>query len=567
AAPGAAAADPLAELAACVGIAPVKREIRALVTEAKAARLRQEAGMTAYARPPHLVFAGNPGTGKATVAGILGRLYAELGVLPSGHLVRAERADIAGVYAGESGPRVRRLFDRAGGGVLLVTGAHLLDPAGSARDAEAADALAAAVESCPDDLVVVLSGPDAGLAGLLGARPDLARLFGKTVRFPDLSEAELVTVFAARAAAGGFSLADGVLDRVRELVATAPDRGRLGNARLMAGLLERTVARQARRVLTGSAPEEDESLDQLVPDDVPDGLAPADRVEPLDDPLDEIDRLIGLDAVKREVGLLVAEARAERLRRDAGIPAGRPTRHMVFTGNPGTAKTTMARLLAAVYARLGLLSSGHLVEVARADLVAEFVGQTAPRTRAAVERALGGVLFVDEAYALAGPHAPGADFGAEAVAELLRLMEEHRADLVVIVAGYEKEMEDFLRTNPGLASRFPRVLRFPDYTDEELVAIFAAMAADAGFTVEPAAVDAVRRLLPRLGRGARFGNAREMRNLLDRAVAVQARRITAPGALAGPADADEVRTLRRADVEAVAAAEGGAPDDGPGLYL
>ncbi|TDD71166.1 AAA family ATPase, partial [Actinomadura rubrisoli] len=541
--PGAALADPLAELSACVGIAPVKREIRALVTEAKAARLRQEAGMTAHTRTRHLVFAGNPGTGKSTVAGILGRLYAELGVLPSGHLVRVERADLTGVYPGESGHRVRRVFERALGGVLLIANAHLLDPAGSARDAEAADALAAAIESCPDDLVVVLSGPDAALAGLLGARPDLARLFPKTVRFPDMSEAELVTVFAARAADGGFLLHAGVLDRVRELVATGPAGGRLGNARLMAGLLERTVARQARRVMTDSDLDEDESLDQLVPDDVPDGLVPADRVEPLDDPLEEIDRLIGLDTVKQEVGLLVAEARAERLRRDAGIPAGRPTRHMAFTGNPGTAKTTMARLLASVYARLGLLSSGHLVEVTRADLIAEFVGQTAPRVRAAVERALGGVLFVDEAYALAGPHAPGADFGHEAVAELLRLMEEHRADLVVIVAGYEKEMEDFLRSNPGLSSRFPRVLRFPDYEAGELVAIFAAMAAGAGFTVEPDALDTVRRLLPRLARDARFGNAREMRNLLDRAVAVQARRITAPGALNGSADGDEGRGL------------------------
>ncbi|WP_067457411.1 AAA family ATPase [Actinomadura macra] len=559
--PGAAVADPLADLAACVGIASVKREVRSLVTEAKGARLRMEAGMTARTRPRHLMFAGNPGTGKATVAGILGRLYAELGVLPSGHLVRVERADLVGGHAGESAAKIRRAFERAAGGVLLIACTDLLDPTGSPRDAEAADALAAAIESCPDDLVVVLSGPGPGHGGLLAARPALARLFPTTIRFPDLTEAELVTVFAERAAADRFLLAPGVLDRVRELVAAGPPAARLGNARLMAALLERTVARQAHRLMTGL--DEDESLDTLVPGDVPGALVPAGRVEQADDPLAEIDRLVGLGTVKQEVGLLVAEARTERLRRDAGITATRPTRHMVFTGNPGTAKTTVARLLADVYARLGLLSSGHLVEVSRADLVAEFVGQTAPRVRAAVERALGGVLFVDEAYAL---HASGADFGPEAVAELLRLMEEHRFDLVVIVAGYDREMREFLVSNPGLASRFPRVLRFPDYTDDELTAIFATMAADAGFTVPPTALAAVRRLLPRLGRGARFGNAREMRNLLDRAVAVQARRITAPGGPGeGPPGDEEVRTLRRADIEAAA---GTAPAaDGPGHYL
>lgn len=236
---------------------------------------------------------------------------------------------------------------------------------------------------------------------------------------------------------------------------------------------------------------------------------------------------------------------------------------MVFTGNPGTAKTTIARLLAAVYARLGLLTSGHLVEVARADLVAEYVGQTAPKVRAAVERALGGVLFVDEAYALAGAHAPGADFGHEAVAELLRLMEEHRGDLVVIVAYYEREMERFLESNPGLASRFPRVLRFPDYGAAELVAIFESMAAGAGFTVEPRALDAVRQVLRGLARGPRFGNAREVRNLLDRAVSVQAQRITS----ADPVDEDEVRTLRLDDLRDAGVTEGRPGGNDFGLYL
>jgi SpoVK/Ycf46/Vps4 family AAA+-type ATPase len=224
---------------------------------------------------------------------------------------------------------------------------------------------------------------------------------------------------------------------------------------------------------------------------------------------------------------------------------------MVFTGNPGTAKTTVARLIAAVYARLGLLSSGHLVEVGRADLVGEYVGQTAPKVRAAVDRALGGVLFIDEAYALTPPDS-ARDYGHEAVAELLKLMEEQRADLVVIVAGYEREMQRFREFNPGLASRFPHVLRFPDYTDDELVTIFEIMAAEAGFTLADGVLDAVRALVRAAPRGPSFGNA----------VALQAQRIMSAET---PASVEEIRRLRPADLP------GGGPsqdrDDVIGPYL
>ncbi|MFI0407557.1 AAA family ATPase [Actinomadura sp. 3N508] len=521
-------ADPLAELAACAGIEPAKREVDALVAEAKAARLRREAGMTARTRPRHLVFAGNPGTGKSKVAGILGRLYADLGVLSSGHLVEVERADLLGEYASESVLRVRRAVEQAHGGVLVVRDAHALVSAATdaARGREVLDVLLTGVQSHSEDLVVVLTGPEAELNGLLKSHPDLAAYFPRTVLFPDLTVAELVDVFAAKAADAGFELAPGVLDRVRELVEGAPRERGFGNARAMIHLLDRAVAMQGRRVLADGIVDETESLDEILPEDVP-GTLSRSRDDVPGDPLAEIERLIGLADIKREVAGLVAEVRADQLRRDAKLAPASPSRHMVFTGNPGTAKTTIARLIAAVYARLGLLSSGHLVEVTRADLVAEFIGQTAPRVRGAVERALGGVLFVDEAYALTSASGDRRDFGHEAVAELLRLMEEHRGDLVVIVAGYEAEMERFLDANPGLKSRFPKVLRFPDYSADELVTIFEFMAAEAGFALAPGILDGLRRIVAAYPRDASFGNARLVRNLLEAAISRQAQRITA----------------------------------------
>ncbi len=536
--------DPQAELDDCAGIDSVKREVALLVAEAKAARMRREAGMPVAAWPRHLVFTGKPGIGKTMVARIIGRMFADIGALSSGHLVEVDRADLVGEYTSESGPKVRRAIERALGGVLCVDDAHTLARADSPRNAEAIEVLLASLQAHQGDLIVVLTGPDAEVNGLLKGDAELAACFSKVVRFPDLTADDLVKVFARKAADAHFALHDGVLDKVRTLVQTAARGPAFSNARLMSHLLDRAVAMQARRVLEDDVVDEGESLDELLVEDIPDALTAGGAIDLPDDPIAEIDRLIGLDAVKREVKLLVAEAKAEQMRRDAGIPIAAPARHMVFTGNPGTAKTTIARLIAAVYAKLGLLSSGHLVEVGRADLVAEYIGQTAPKVRAAVERALGGVLFIDEAYALT-PADPHRDFGHEAIAEMLKLMEEERADLVVIVAGYEREMARFLEFNPGVAARFPTVLRFPDYSDDELVAIYEFLAAEAGFTLEPGTLDGVRRLLRTEARGSSFGNARLVRNLLERSIARQAQRITTH---AGRVAGEEVRRLRPEDL-------------------
>ncbi|WP_432836678.1 right-handed parallel beta-helix repeat-containing protein [Dactylosporangium sp. CA-092794] len=258
------------------------------------------------------------------------------------------------------------------------------------------------------------------------------------------------------------------------------------------------------------------------------GPAPA-RAEPagperLEDLLAELDTLVGLDGVKRDVNGLVKLMQTVRRRQEAGLPPPPLSRHLVFTGNPGTGKTTVARLYGRLLHALGLLRTGHLVEVDRSALVGEYVGHTAPRTTAAFNRALGGVLFIDEAYALVS--APGGnDFGQEAVNTLVKLMEDHRDDAVVIAAGYPAEMTRFVQSNPGLSSRFARTLHFADYTPAQLAAIIEQQAAQHSYELSPAARAALTDLLHRIPRGEGFGNGRLARQLFQEMTVRQAQRL------------------------------------------
>lgn len=265
----------------------------------------------------------------------------------------------------------------------------------------------------------------------------------------------------------------------------------------------------------------------------------------VEDVMAELDSLIGLANVKAEVRRLTSMLQVQQIRAERGLPVIETSHHLVFTGNPGTGKTTVARLLSQIYRAVGVVDKGHLVETDRSKLVAGFVGQTAIKTRETLEASLGGMLLIDEAYALA--RGGDNDFGLEAIDTLVKFMEDHRDDLAIVAAGYTAEMADFIDANPGLKSRFTRTISFPDYTDDELAAIFLALGERSQYVCSDDALARVRHFISAEPRSRGFGNARFVRNLFETAIAHQAQRV-AP--LSDPSD-EQLTTLTAADIAAV----------------
>ncbi len=520
--------DILSDLDQYIGMDEVKRAVREIAYSVQNSVQRAERGLGEQQKAGiHIVLTGNPGTGKTTIARKLGEILESIGYLDSGHVVEVDRSKMVSPYQGETPKVVDALCDKAMGGILFVDEAYTLAPlsSGGERDQQGAQALEQLMKRMEDDrgkFVVIAAGYRTEMENLFRINPGVRSRFSYFLNIEDYNPDQLFQIMQVFGKKKNYQFSPDAQELTLKMITelyNSRDKD-FANGRTMRQLFEKICAKQAERLRNVDISTL--SNDELMTIDVKDIPYEAPKAVDYTECLVKLNGMVGLAAVKKEISNLAAFLNLQIRRGETNTFQGK---HYVFTGNPGTGKTTVARIMADVFRTLGILSRGQLVEADRSKLVAGFSGQTAIKTNQLIDSAMGGVLFIDEAYTLKSNDQDS--FGAEAIDTLLKRLEDDRGKFICIVAGYTDNMHDFIDSNPGLKSRFTQTIHFEDYTPDELTQIFINLAKGKNFTVDEETQGTIHRQFEQLylRRDKNFGNAREARRIFDQAVEKQSQRL------------------------------------------
>lgn len=566
----------LSELDDLIGLDSVKDRIKEYSNYLEFIALRKDKGLAEEDQINlNCVFKGNPGTGKTTIARKLGKIYKQLGLLSKGHVHEVDRGDLVAEFIGQTAPKTKAAIKKAAGGILFIDEAYSL----ARKDDDSKDFGKEAIEillkelSDGEDIAIIAAGYPAEMDIFLESNPGLKSRFRMIYDFPDYTPQELLEIADIHSIKKGITFAaDAKEEFYKKIVEAYRNRDQFfGNARLIVSLIEESKLNLGIRVMSADEPAKltIEELSQVQVEDIEKLSLDNKRIIP-DIPIDEelleislakLDGLIGIDSVKDEIKALVKLVRyyketEQEVQNSFSL-------HSVFTGNPGTGKTTVARILAQIYKALGILEKGNLVECDRQSLIGGYVGQTAMKTGEIIDKAMGGVLFIDEAYSLT--EGGNADYGKEAIEIILKRMEDFRGQFIVIAAGYTDNMTRFIESNPGLKSRFDRIFEFDDFNAPLLQSIANQQLNDAGFVLAASASKSLDNLIVAMyeNKDQYFGNGRSVRKIVEEAIRNQHLRMSelAPG----KRSKKMIKTINAADLDTIKYQDKAKPDVLPTL--